>query len=258
MKQEKSSVQSVERALTILELLKENLSGLGITEIARDLAISKSTVHRLIQSLEKFGFVKQDVQTSKYLLGLKLVEFSDVILNSLDIRAVARPYLDEVAHEIKETIHLVVVENDELVYIDKMESPHSIRMYSRIGRRAPFYCTGVGKAILAYLPDCDKNRIMEKESFKKYTEYTITSKEELQQHLQDIQLRGYSIDNQEHELGIRCVAAPIFNHENRVIAGISITAPIYRFPTSMIEPIAKKVIYCANQISSSLGHYQNN
>lgn len=255
MSNSNSSIQSLNRALLILDLLKENPNGLRITEIAKALNVAKSSAHRLTTTLNNFGYVKQDSETKKYSLGLKLVELGDVVLQSLDIRTVASPFLHELANELGETVHLVIRENSEIVYIDKIESPQTIRMYSRIGKRAPLHCTGVGKAILAYLPESIRNKIINEKGLQKFTEYTITTKEDLLRNLEEIRKRGYSIDDQEHELGIRCVAAPIFNHKNEVIAGISVAAPTFRFQTEMIETYANRVTKNASQISLSLGYH---
>ncbi|MBD8068627.1 IclR family transcriptional regulator [Bacillus sp. PS06] len=249
-----TSIQSVERALSILELLKVERSGLGITDIAKQLKVSKSTAHRLITSLSNFGYVKKDQVTEKYILSLKLLELGDSVLQSLDIRSIASPHLKDLAHELEETVHLVFLENSEIVYIDKIESPQTIRMYSRIGKRAPVHCTGVGKAILAYLDPSEIDTIIMEKGLKKFTDYTHITRESLLNELRNIRNNRYSVDEQEHELGIRCVAAPIFDHSNKVVAGISVAAPIYRLELTKVELYAEKITNCARNISKELGN----
>jgi IclR family transcriptional regulator, KDG regulon repressor len=249
-----SSVQSVERALIILDVLKENPNGLGITEIAKRLDVAKSSAHRLTTTLCSFGFVRKNIESDKYLLGLKVVELGEAVLESLDLRTVASPFLQELVNELGETVHLVILENSEIVYIDKIESPKTIRMYSRIGKRAPVHCTGVGKAMMAFLHEEEINQIIINRGLKRYTEYTHTTKGELLKNLEEIRNSGYSIDEQEHELGIRCVAAPVFDHKNKVIAGISVAAPINRLDTTMIDKYAAKITNCAGKISRGLGY----
>ncbi|WP_202171382.1 IclR family transcriptional regulator [Bacillus sp. USDA818B3_A] len=249
-----SSIQSVERALKILDSLKENPNGLGITEIANRLEIAKSSAHRLTTTLLTFGYVHKDKITDKYLLGLKLVELGEQVLETLDLRKVASPFLQDLVNELGETVHLVVMENNEIVYIDKIEGPQTIRMYSRIGKRAPVHCTGVGKAIMAFLPEEEVNQILIHKGLKRYTEFTHTTKETLIANLEEIRQLGYSIDEQEHELGIRCVAAPIFNHHKQAIAGLSVAAPIYRLQETMIKEYARKITDCSGKISKGLGY----
>ncbi|TCN28158.1 IclR family transcriptional regulator [Mesobacillus foraminis] len=254
MTKSNSSVQSVERALCILNLLKDHPGGMGITQIAKKLEVAKSSAHRLTTALCNFGLVTKNLENDKYLLGLKLVELGETVLETLDIRTVAQPYLQKLVNELDETVHLVILENCEIVYIDKIESPQTIRMYSRIGRRAPVHCTGVGKAIMAFFPEEEIDQIITEKGLHRFTEYTHTNRESLLANLDEIRSRGFSIDEQEHELGIRCVAAPVFNHHNKVVAGVSVAAPTYRLPTTMVEEYAAKLTACAGSISRGLGN----
>ncbi|MEB3102466.1 IclR family transcriptional regulator [Ferviditalea candida] len=249
-----TTVQSVDRALQILDLLQEKPGGLGVTELSKLLDVAKSTTHRLLSSLQAKGFVKQDKQTGKYSLGLRLVELGNEIVQSLDIRKVASPYLSKLVGEIGETAHLVIHEEGEVVYIDKLESTASLRMYSQIGRHAPLHCTGVGKAMAAYLPENELEWIIQHKGLKKFTHNTVTTKAEFMKALQEIRNKGFSIDDEEHELGIRCAAAPIFNNNQQVVAGISVAGPAMRMTDEKLESCAQKVTECANEISALLGY----
>jgi len=202
MKNEVVTVQSVDRALIILEILKEEPKGLGVTELAAELKVSKSTIHRLLMSLLKKGFVQQDSENQKYRLGLKLIEFGQTVSDHIDIRDVASRHLRQLAEKTGETAHLVIRERSEIVYIDKIESSATIRMFSNIGKRAPMHCTGVGKAILAFLPQQEILKIVEDKGLEGFTPNTIVDIETLLPHLEEIRNRGYSIDDEEHELGI--------------------------------------------------------
>ncbi|WP_082233212.1 IclR family transcriptional regulator [Halobacillus massiliensis] len=252
-KKESTTVQSVDRALNILEILKEQPRGLGVTELSYRLDVSKSTVHRLLSSLLKKGFVKQDVENERYLLGLRLIEFGEIVSSRLDIRKIAAPYLNTLAENTGETVHLVQMDQSEIVYIDKTESEATIRMFSKIGKRAPMYCTGVGKAILAYLPEQEIKRVLNEKTLKKYTENTITNKEEMISHLELIRDRGVSFDMEEHKEGINCAAAPIFNAAGEVVAGISVAGPVMRVNAEKLRKLAQEVKKTANEISRELG-----
>lgn len=254
MKSEVTTVQSVDRALQILDILQESPKGLGVTELSRQLNVSKSTAHRLLMSLLKKGFVKQDEESQKYQLGLKLIELSQTVSDNLDLRKVASNFLYYLAKTTGETAHLVIMDNNEIVYIDKIESSETIRMFSNVGKRALMHCTGVGKAILAFLPQAKINEIIDEKGLQKFTEKTIVDKEEMLAHLKEIKNRGYSFDDEEHELGIKCAAAPIFNHNGEVVAGISVAGPIMRVNDEKLETIASEVLRVSKEISKLLGN----
>lgn len=253
MKSSVITVQSVDRALLILDILQENSKGLGVTELSLKLDVSKSTAHRLLMSLQKKGYVKQDEENQKYSLGLKLIELSQTVSDNLDIRKLASNYLYHLAELTGETAHLVIMENDEIVYIDKIESSETIRMFSNIGKRAPMHCTGVGKAILAFLPEDKILQIIEEKGLRKFTYKTIIEKNTMLEHLKEIRNRGYSFDDEEHELGIKCAAAPIFNYKGDVVAGISVAGPIMRVDDEKLEMIASEVLRVSKEISKHLG-----
>lgn len=248
-----SSVQSVERALNIIEILQDLPNGLGVTELSHRLEVSKSTAHRLLMSLYNKGFVQQDLQTEKYYLGLKFIELGQVVTDNLDIRKVASPYLRQLTEKTGETAHLAIMDKNEIVYIDKLESSATIRMFSNIGKRAPIHCTGIGKAIFAFLQDQQIEQIIKDTGLRKYTEKTRTTREEMLIEIQEIRLRGYSIDDEEHEMGIKCSAAPIFNHKNEVVAGISVAGPIMRVTEEKLEMMAQEVLKVSTEISRLLG-----
>ncbi|WP_173915469.1 IclR family transcriptional regulator [Halobacillus sp. Marseille-Q1614] len=252
-KKQSTTVQSVDRALNILEILKEQPKGLGVTELSYRLEVSKSTVHRLLSSLLKQGFVKQDDENERYLLGLRLIEFGETVSTHLDIRKVAAPYLNKLAENTGETVHLVQMDHGEIVYIDKTESDATIRMFSKIGKRAPMHCTGVGKAILAFLSEGEIHRILDEKPLKKFTKNTITDKQEMKKHLEEIRQRGVSFDLEEHEEGIRCSASPIFNSKGEVVGGISVAGPLMRVNDEKLEELADKVLRVSKEISRELG-----
>ncbi|GKV64837.1 MULTISPECIES: IclR family transcriptional regulator [unclassified Sporosarcina] len=250
---ETGTVQSVDRALLILEKLKDTPKGLGVTELSTELHVSKSTAHRLLTSLLKKGFVRQNLENQKYMLGLKLIEFGQTVTDHLDIRSAASGHLRRLAEKVGETAHLVIRERSEIVYIDKIESSATIRMFSNIGKRAPMHCTGVGKAILAFLPYQDIVAIVEEKGLEKFTSKTIIELDALFEHLEMIRNRGYSIDDEEHELGIKCAAAPILNYKGEVIAGISVAGPIMRVSEEKLGEMSREVLKTSKAISMDLG-----
>jgi len=254
MNNEVITVQSVDRALRILEILKDERDGLGVTELSTHLEVSKSTVHRLLMSLLKKNFVKKDKNSGKYILGLKLIELGQIVSENIDIRKLAYPYLVQLVEILDETVHLASRDNNKIVYIDKIESSSSIQMYSKIGKRVPLHCTGIGKAILAFLPEEEVLHALEQIQLTRYTDNTIVKKEELLKHLKSIEKKGYSIDNEEHEKGIRCVAAPIFNYNKEVIAGISVTSLSVKLKGEKLVESTNEVVRIANEISKEYGY----
>ncbi|MFG6147512.1 IclR family transcriptional regulator [Halobacillus sp. B23F22_1] len=252
-KKEATTVQSVDRALHILSILKDFPKGLGVTELSYRLDVSKSTIHRLLSSLLQQGFVKQDHENERYLLGLKLIELGEVASSHLNIRQIAAPYLNQLAEITGETVHLVVMDNLEIVYIDKTESEATIRMFSRIGKRAPMHCTGVGKAILAFLPQEKIEEVLTERPMTKFTEHTITDQDSMNKHLEEIRTRGVSFDLEEHEEGIKCAAAPVFNYKGEVVGGISVAGPMMRVNEEKLAFFSEEVLKASKRISEALG-----
>jgi DNA-binding IclR family transcriptional regulator len=254
MKRPSNLVKAVDRSVNILEELANHEEGLGVTELANRLDIHKSSIHRLLSTLVYRGLVKQDPKTDNYKLGLKLFELGSRIFNDLEIREYAKPYLEELVAATDEAVHLVIMDQGEIVYIDKVESSKTIRMNSQIGKRVPVHCSAVGKAMLAYYPKARVDQIIKEQGLAKYTENTITDLKELKEHLTKIKEQGYAIDNVEHELGIRCVAAPIFNYSGKVVSSVSVSGPTIHVTKERVEELAKLVKDTAMKISSQLGY----
>lgn len=250
----KDIVQSVDRALSILEVLSENSLGLGITEISKKIDLHKSTVHRLLSTLIYKDYVEQDHETNKYRITLKVLELGNNRLKDLDIVTVSRPHLTELMKKTNEVVHLVILEKEEIVYIDKVESENTIRMHSTIGKRSPAYCTAVGKAIMSHMTMEEVLEIWNNSQIKEHTQYTITGVDEMKEELKKIRERGYSVDDEENEIGVRCVAAPIFNWKGDVIAAISISGPTMRVTKEKVEEFSILIIEYARRISLELGY----
>lgn len=247
-------VQSVDRALSILEVLSEYNQGLGVTEISDKIGLHKSTVHRLLGTLIYKGYVTQDAESNKYKITLKLFELGNKKVEDMDILTASKPYTKELMEKVNEVVHFVIREGNNIVYIDKVEVDNTIRMASTIGRRSPLYCTAVGKAILAQLSDKEVEKIWNSSKIEKLTEFTITDLEEMRRELEKVRRKGYAIDNEENELGVRCAGAPIFNRFGKVEGAISISGPTIRVTECKVKEFAKEVVKYAGLISKELGY----
>jgi DNA-binding IclR family transcriptional regulator len=247
-------VKTVERAIRILNLISQR--DLKLHEISSSLTIHKSTVSRLLATLEKNGLIKKDKETKRFRLGLKILDLAYCLQEGLDIRNIAHPYLAELGKLTRETIHLAVLDREEIVYLDKIESSHPVRMHSRIGNRAPLYCTAVGKVILAYLPEKELDLIMERMEFRKFTNKTIIEPNELREHLELVRKQGYSTDEGEYEPDIFCISAPIFDFNHDVVASISVSVTRGRTSFNELLQFVPTLKQFAEKISRELGYQE--
>jgi DNA-binding IclR family transcriptional regulator len=247
-------IQSIERAADVLELFLTSNQELSVKEISDKLGLSKSTVHGIIKTLEFRGYLQQNPDDLKYRLGMKLFELGNRVSNHFDLGNIARPVIKGLVEELKETVHLVVFEQGEVIYVEKLDGPSALRIYSQVGKRAPIYCTGVGKSILAYLEEEEIERLLSSTVLEPYTEYTITDKEEIKKHLQIVREQGFATDDEEIEVGLKCVAAPIFDHRGKVIAAISCAAPKIRLDDNRLDMVINGIKQAALKISTSMGY----
>ncbi len=245
-------VNSVARAFAILTLLGKK-GRLTLSQLCRDLKIPKSTAFSILETLEKEQAVVREDETGMYSLGIRLLELGQEAQANFELRRVASPVLQQLNREIDETVHLTVLDNDEVLYVDCYESSKRLRTYSVIGVRAPLYCTAVGKAILAFLDDDERMKLLNHMRFERFTPKTITDRKSLLHELEEVRRLGYSIDDIEHEEGVRCVGAPIYNNRGRVCASLSISGPASRITEERIPFFAQKAIETAQEISRRLG-----
>lgn len=245
-------IQVADKLFAVIELLAAQ-GPMGITDISQALEINKATVHRLLNSLAYMDYVKQDAATAKYRLSFKFCAISQQILNKNDITAVVRPFLEELSDKTGETVHLVQLDGGDAYYIDKIESlANSVRLVSQLGKSLPLYATGVGKALLAEMSDAEIARIWENSEIRPLTPHTITDFAALMADIEKIRRRGYSIDNEENEMGIRCVAAAIGTSIAESPYGISTSAPLYRLDDERILVVAQEVLRTKAQIRRAL------
>nr|WP_249365707.1 IclR family transcriptional regulator [Cytobacillus citreus] len=247
-------VKSVGRALDIIMLVSMKKGGLGVTEIANQIDINKSSVYRILSTLVQYGYVEQDKETGRYKLGYKFLEVSSRLLEFIDLREEAKPFLKELENETNEVIHLVVYDQGEVVYIEKLDGSETLRMHSKVGKRAPMHCTSVGKAILAHLPTIVVTEILERKGLPVHTDKTITDKEMFIQELNHVRKNGYALDLEENEYGITCIAVPIFDHLGKVVAAVSISGPTIRMTADRLEKLHPRMINIGRDISARLGH----
>lgn len=249
------NVQSLERALNILNKLSEYPDGISIAQLSKQVGLTKSTTHRLLATLLNMNYVTKDRETDKYKLGLQILFLSRNLLNNSDIVTTAKPYLEKLSREVNETVHLCVEDRGEVTYVDKIESNQTIRMFSRIGSRAPMYCTAVGKVLLSGADQDHFAELVSKMEFIPRTENTITSKEEFLEEIGKVKKQGYAIDNSENEAFLRCIAYPIFDHKGKIIASFSISGPTNRVTMDLInDSLVEKMKEYSLKISRNFGY----
>jgi IclR family transcriptional regulator, KDG regulon repressor len=246
-------VKSVSRALDIITLVSMKKGGMGVTEISKQIDINKSSVHRILSTLVQYNYIEQDTESGRYKLGYKFLEMGSKLLESIDLREEAKPFLEELENETNEVIHLVVFDQGEVVYIEKLEGNETLRMHSKVGKRAPMHCTSVGKAILAHLPTNVVIDILERKGMPVHTDKTITDKDVFIQELKQVKQTGFALDLEENEYGITCIAAPIFDHSRKVIAAVSISGPTLRMQDERLLHLQNRIIQIGKQISERLG-----
>lgn len=249
-------IGSVQRAIDILDLFEPGLPELGNTDIARALDIPKSTAAGLISTLEHNGYLDQNPDTRKYRLGFKLAERAGVLLEQFDLRQIAAPVLEDLRDRCNESVNLAVRDGDYVVYIERMHGMNMLGMRSEIGKREPIHSTALGKAILASLPKEELREFVKQHDFYPVTPRTITSPETFLEDLLQVQARGYAIDDQENELGGRCVAAAIFDLHAKPVAAVSISVPIQRLPVEQLDTFGAHIQESADKISRKLGDYR--
>lgn len=247
-------VQTLERALDILEVLSRAEESLGVTEIGNRIGLHKSTVHRILQTLCYRGYVEKEKERERYRLGIKIVELGITFFNDLEIRKVAAAFLVLLAKSFDEVVHLVLPDDGEIVYIDRRESSQVISMHSKVGRRAPMHCTAVGKAILSTLPEEEVRHILKVKGMPGFTPMTITDPDVLIEQLREIRQSGIAKEAEENEVGIFCLGTPIFDYSGRAIGAISVSGPANRIKDKGIERIGEEIKKAGQEMSAKLGY----
>lgn len=247
------SVQSLARASSILEAIAKNNNHISITELSKVVDLHKSTVHRLLKSLIELGYVRQNTNDSHYELTVKLFELGASVIRQNDLIATARPYLEKLSVLSGEVVHLVIPDQTDIIYVDKVESTHTLRMHSYIGKRSPMYCTAVGKAILATQSDDAVRNFWAQISPVKHTPYTIVDIESFLQEIEQIRSKGISYDNEEHETEIRCIGTALTNYSGTVVGAISISGPKQRMSNDVLNKLIPELLEVKQAISKAMG-----
>ena len=248
------TIGSVIKAIEVLKELSRSEGGLGVTEISNNLNYGVSATYHLLNTLRLCNIIEQDKETKKYRIGFELFRISSVAKNQNNLANIAQPHLDKLKENVGETSNLVVLDNSKTVYIAQSESNNLLKMFTQLGARVPFYCTGAGKAILAYQSEEVQKYTISKTSFNKYTKNTLTTEEELINEFKIIRIQGYALDNEEREFGVTCVAAPVFDCFKEAIAAISISGPTSRLNEKGIKNIIHQVMGASESLSFDLGY----
>ncbi|PIJ51435.1 DNA-binding transcriptional regulator KdgR [Erwinia sp. OLTSP20] len=250
------AVSSVVKVFAILQALGE-AGATGITELAQRVGMSKSTVYRFVQTMKAQGYVSQQGETEKYRLTLKLFELGSASLQQLDLIRLADAEMRELSRLTHETIHLGALDHDSIIYIHKIDSLYNLQMYSRIGRRNPLYSTAIGKVLLAWRPRGEVTTLLSGVTFIRHTQRTLTDTDALLAVLEQVNRQGYAEDNEEQERGIRCLAVPVFDRFDRVIAGVSLSFPSLRFDQQQKASYISMLHNAGRNLSAQLGchHY---
>jgi len=247
------NITALQRGLRLLQLFGESPQGLTAKQVASRSRLPVSTVHRFLVNLENAGYLNCS-RDGVYQLGIACFAIGQAALGQLDLRRVSLPYLEELNRQTRETIHLTLRHGLLAVYIEKLDSPEQLRIYSRIGAAVPLYCTAVGKIMLAYMPDEERERVLPQLGLKRFTTNTVGNLQELAAELYRVRKNGYACDLEEHELHIRCIAAPVWDHEGKVNASVSITAPMVRMTVTRLRQLAPVIQTAGLQISRALGY----
>jgi DNA-binding IclR family transcriptional regulator len=250
-------IQAIERAVAILNAFSTDRPELGVTELADQLGLHKSTVHRFLVNLETGGLVERNPRTARYRLGLRLFELGGLVLQQLSLWDEALPFLEGLVRDTGETGHLAVLDGGEAIYIEKVEARRALRIPSAVGRGYPAHATNLGKVLLAHLPPEQVRVIVEERGLAAYTPHTITDLAHLEGELVRIRSRGYAVDNEEYDEGLRCIGAPIQDHTGQVVAALGIGGPVTRVTPGRVTELAELVMGAAKGLSRRLGAHQS-
>lgn len=247
-------MDSVARIIRVIEYLADSKDWVSLRTMARDLDLSAASTFRILDSLKKLEYVHQENNSSRYKLSMKIAGVSSKVLANNNLNQIAHPFLQKLTYLTKETAHLAALDGQEIVYLDKVDTPQSMNMRSRIGQHARMNTTAVGKAILSRLPIAEYEQLAEKFEYLPITSNTIVERHTLDQEIAKVREQGYSIDNEENEIGIRCIGAPIFSFSGEVIGAISISGWIITMTNERIPELAPTIVDISSKISSAMGY----
>jgi len=245
--------QSLTRALTALERLSESPNGMSLTDLSQQLGMPPATLHRLLSTFEELNFVEHEVDSGLWFVGLKTFTVGNAFLKRRDFVATARPYMQSLVEESGETVNLGIIDDDDVVFISQVESQEMMRMIVTLGSRSPIHASGVGKAILASKSEKTVAQILQRKGLPRFTDHTIDKPGDFRQALEMIRQQGYALDDEEHAIGLRCVAASIFDENANALAAISLSGPKARIVDSRLAELGTAVRQTADDITAALG-----
>jgi len=245
-------VSAAVRVLAVLEKLSQQRT-IGLEELSREIKLAKPTVYRFLLTLQELGYARR-ADDDRWAITLKMFNVGSRALDHLDLHAAARPVAEELSDELGETVHMGVLDGDSAVYVLKIESKYQIRMYSRVGRRMPLYCTAIGKILLAYMNEEEREAALTGVKLTAFTKNTITSRAALDTEFAQIRKQGYALDDEEREEGLHCIGAPIFDYTGDIVATLSVSWPGFRYERGEESEKVEKVKNAAARISGILGY----
>jgi len=250
----KEKIKSIEKAVDLLELLSDNKKEMGITEIGKELHMGVSTVYRILTTLKCRGYIVQNQQTSKYMLGVKLFVLGCKVQSTTNLVKMVTPFLQRLSQYTNETINFAILEGREAIYLFKIESKEILKAGVEVGTKVAAHCTSLGKVLLAFLPEQEFMMLYpnENEKLPTFTPKSISSVEELKKCLKKIKKQGYAIDEEEFKIGVNCLGVPIINNEGKAIASISVSGPVSRFNLFKMEKVKNILINMSKDISNQL------
>ncbi|WP_305044662.1 IclR family transcriptional regulator [Geoalkalibacter sp.] len=249
-------IQAVSHALDLLEQFHDDVDELGVTELSKRLKLHKNNVFRLLATLESRGYIEQNKATENYRLGLKALELGQTFIKQMGLLRQAKPILEKIVERCNETAYVAIFKEGYIVYLDVVETTLTVRVVSRVGSRMPAYCTAAGKVHLAFMSDEEIDGLLPR-TLKSYTANTLTDRDKLRAQLRDVAAKGYALDDEELDLGVRCVAAPIRDYTRRIVGAISVSGPSMRIDDKRIdEEIVPLVLEAAEELSSRLGFHK--
>jgi DNA-binding IclR family transcriptional regulator len=251
------SAPSLERGLSVMELLANSRNGLPLADLARQLALPKSSVHCLLLTLERRGYLHRNERTNRYLFGLRLFSLANMALSGLEVRERAAPFLHKLAEKTRLTVHLAIPEQNEAVLLDKVEPLGAIRLATWLGKRMDVHCTALGKALIAHLPQEELDRLIRERGLPRHNDNSIVSPKKLKEELERVRKLGYSTDNEEDEVGMRCIGAPVFDDVGSVVAAVSISGTTSQVTDENSSALVEQVCNTAVAVSRVLGFNPN-
>jgi len=248
------SVPALEKALQILQMLATSRSGLSLQEIVQRTGLPRSSVHCILVTLQRQDFLYRNESTSRYMFGLKLFSLANMALSGLRLRDQAAPFLYSLMHQTQLTVHLAILERNEALLVAKVDAPGIVRLATWLGKRMELHCTGLGKALMCHWDEERIDAVIAEHGLPRHNDNTIASVKRLKQDLSKAADRGYAVDDEEDEIGLRCIGVPVFDHTGSVVAAVSVAGTTSQITGENVNDLAGRVMGAAGALSQVLGY----